>query len=86
MCDLERARPKRCVSFRSRKKVAVESKKKNKKMRFSTHAEFTSDFQVASAAMRFFRNASKKSEKVREKGHVRSREGAPKKMCRKNWQ
>ena len=84
MCDLERARPKRYVSFRSRKKVAVESKKK--KMRFSTHAEFTSDFQVASAAMRFFRNASKKSEKVREKGHVRSREGALKKMCRKNWQ
>ena len=31
MCDLERARPKRCVSFRSRKKVAVESQKKKKK-------------------------------------------------------
>ena len=27
------------------------------------HAEFTSDFQVASAAMRFFRNASKKRER-----------------------
>ena len=30
MCDLERARPKRCVSIRSRKKVAVESKKTKK--------------------------------------------------------
>ena len=45
------------------KKVAVESKQNGKNVRFSTHAEFTSDFQVASAAMRFFRNASKKRER-----------------------
>ena len=30
MCDLERAHPKRCVSIRSRKKVAVEFKKTKK--------------------------------------------------------
>ena len=83
MCDLERARPKRCVSIRSRKKVAVESKKNEKNMWFSTHAEFTSDFQVASAAMRFFRNASKKREKVREKAMYDLESERPKRCVEK---
>ena len=34
LCDLGRARPKRCVSIRSRKKMEVESKKLKKMMIF----------------------------------------------------
>ena len=40
----------------------------------------TYDFQVDSAK-RFFKNASKTPLKGRKKSHVRSWEGAPKKMC-----